>query len=134
MAVKDGTCVIEVPPFPAGTDLDKNIEEARKHKGDLLWFYRQVRNKGPWDFKQKGKTYENFGNFHYGAVGRATGIPKAILLRAAGLAQKKADTSQPEFGSPFSGPPFGDDPRDHEMIKKGFEYFEQHEKRPDQKH
>lgn len=35
----------------------------------LSWFYSQVKNRGPWDFKQRGPQYENFGNFHYGAVG-----------------------------------------------------------------
>lgn len=26
-------------------------------------------NKGPWDYKQQGKQYQEFGNFNYGATG-----------------------------------------------------------------
>ncbi|WP_428839982.1 polymorphic toxin type 44 domain-containing protein [Burkholderia dolosa] len=52
-----------------------------------IWFYRQVRNRGPWDHKQKQREYADFGNFNYGATGYAAGIPEQTLLRAAGCAQ-----------------------------------------------
>ncbi len=51
-----------------------------------IWFYQMVRNHGPWDYKQGRAEYANFGNFHYGAVGAAAGIPEGILLRGAGTA------------------------------------------------
>lgn len=85
-------------------------------------FYSQVKNRGPWDFKQRGPQYENFGNFHYGAVGTAAGISAAMLLRAAGAAQSKAGTSNVEFGFWWSTAPYGDDPRDQHWISKGIEY------------
>ncbi|WNW11209.1 polymorphic toxin type 44 domain-containing protein [Pseudomonas sp. DTU_2021_1001937_2_SI_NGA_ILE_001] len=90
----------------------------------LSWFYTQVRNRGPWDFKQQGAQYENFGNFHYGAVGTAAGIGKELLLRAAGAAQSRAGTHRDEFGSWWSSAPFGDDPKDQHWISKGIEYAE----------
>ena len=52
-----------------------------------VWFYQMVRNHGPWDFKQGRAQYANFGNFHFGAVGAAAGIPDGVLLRGAGAAQ-----------------------------------------------
>ena len=62
----------------------------------------KVRNGGPWDYKKGQPQYESFGNFHYGAVGTAAGIPEAVLLRAAGAAQIKAGTSEENFG--YFGP------------------------------
>ncbi|WP_208455069.1 polymorphic toxin type 44 domain-containing protein [Burkholderia latens] len=87
-----------------------------------FWFYKQVRNKGPWDYKQKGRQYEGFGNFHYGAVGRAAGIPEHILLRAAGCAQTLAGTSQLDWRGCRTVQPYGDDPRDQRWIRSGYEY------------
>jgi hypothetical protein len=58
---------------------------ARFHRGPSAltysWFYQQVRRHGPWDYKQRGKGFESFGNFHYGAVGHAAGISDEVLLR-----------------------------------------------------
>ncbi|NWF08161.1 bacteriocin [Pseudomonas salomonii] len=101
------------------------------HKKDVLkagsafmysWFYTQVRNRGPWDYKQISKEYEAFGNFHYGAVGIAAGFSEEVLLRAAGLAQTRAGTDRPEFGRWWGDAPFGDDPVDQHWIKEGIRY------------
>ncbi|WP_082150764.1 polymorphic toxin type 44 domain-containing protein [Pseudomonas taetrolens] len=45
----------------------------------------------------------------YGAVGTATGFSKETLLRAAGVAQSRAGTSNRLFGSWWSGASYGDD-------------------------
>jgi hypothetical protein len=45
------------------------------------------------------------------------------LLKKAGEAQIAAGTSRPEWGTPKTGPPYGDDPGDHELIKRGIEYY-----------
>lgn len=42
-----------------------------------LWFYNQVRNGGPWDYKQSG--YEPFGNFNYGATGQRAGFSWPVI-------------------------------------------------------
>ena len=65
------------PPYdisaiiPPGISMSNHMMTARLHKGPsaltYIWFYNQVRNHGPWDYKQLGGKYENFGNFHYGA-------------------------------------------------------------------
>lgn len=86
--------------------------------------YHKVRNRGPWDFKQLSPVYENFGNFHYGAVGRAGQLSDQILLRAAGFAQQRAGTQSTEvdWGNWYWLPPYGDDPADQYWITQGIEY------------
>lgn len=90
----------------------------------LAWFYSQVRNKGPMDYKQdKSGNYQDFGNFNFGVVGSAAGLSESILLRAAGWAQIQAGTSRRGWGSPFGRPPYGDDPSDQKQIIAGFGYY-----------
>lgn len=87
---------------------------------DIAYFI--FRNHGPMDYKNKyGRSYENLGNFNYGATATALGIPEGIVLRAAGWAQRRAGTSRPEWGSPNGAPPYGDDPNDQAMIRLGIE-------------
>ncbi len=136
-----------VPQHPADADIDKNIasaEGARRKSwtpiGPSNWFYNQVRNGGPWDYKQQGKrdgkNYQDFGNFNFGATALALNIfDEQTILREAGRAQIAAGTSRPEWGypgsrlSPYGGkPPYGDDPADQAQIKKGFAYYKAKER------
>lgn len=115
------------PTSPEGVSVDVNMNMIRAKFGkivgpiDYYWFYQQVRNKGPWDFKQIGP-YEHFGNFHYGAVGYAGGIPENTLLRGAGCAQMRSGTSSESFDSCWGEEPYGDDPEDQYYISLGIEY------------
>lgn len=86
------------------------------------WFYMQVRNRGPWDYKQHHPELQNFGNFHYGAIGYAAGIPAEILQMGGGFAQEMAKTSQKHWGHWYQKPPYGDDPHDQYWIKQGIDY------------
>lgn len=113
----------KVPPAPPGADINKNMEQAKK-SWNPKWFYNQVRNKGPWDYKQHGRKYEDFGNFNFGATGSAFGSPASVLRRGTGWANQKADTKRTGLGSPFGGYPYGDDPKDQEQISKGIKYCE----------
>jgi hypothetical protein len=108
---------------PAGVDLRANIRAAQKMS--LKEFYDSVKNKGQWDFKQQGRQYQQFGNWHYGVVAKAAGIPDEVALRAAGAAQKAAGTSKPEWGEPTGDAPYGDDPDDQELIKQGMRFYEE---------
>ncbi|WP_443946593.1 RHS repeat-associated core domain-containing protein [Pedobacter sp. AW1-32] len=139
--------------------LDKNIKTA-----EGIWspwtFKNLVKNHGDWDYKNdkdhiiglgndgkttfsfEGKTMESqdFGNHHYGAVGKAYGLPSETLLIQAGKAQIAAGTSLPQWqkymttttNTPYGGsttsrhmlPPYGDDPRDQKWIKSGFNYYD----------
>jgi hypothetical protein len=125
---------ILIPKFqPPGINVDIHMKLASDqwelhpdYAAFMIWFYYKVRNGGPWDFKQIDGKYENFGNFHYGAVGTAGGLPEELLLRAAGYAQKRAKTqSKTEDWSEWHGvSPYGDDPRDQPWILKGMRYAE----------
>lgn len=94
---------------------------------NLLWFRSQVRNKGPWDYKQYNRGYQDFGNYNYGYSGSAMGLATDFLLGQAGRAQQAAGTSNPQWGRPgvlgfgdLGGTgSYADDPRDQEMIKRG---------------
>ena len=119
----------EPPPAPPGVSARDNVLEAGIRR-DPFWFYDQVRNGGPWDYKQQGSEYEAFGNFNYGATGAATGFAPRFLLRQAGRAQIEAGTSRSGWGdpgaiwNPFGGEaPFGDDPIDQYWINRGIQYF-----------
>ena len=67
----DQTCLtnnaaVGTPCPPPNVFIEMNIKYSINRVGkilspsDLLWFYNQVRNKGPWDFKQKGPGYADF--------------------------------------------------------------------------
>lgn len=118
----------DIHPSPKDVSIEQNMKEASEKAGffagptDYYWFMEQVRNKGPWDYKQRGREFQNFGNYNYGATGYAAGIPENILLRAAGWAQTRAGTSDKNWGSYWFKQPYGDDPEDQHWIKKGIEY------------
>jgi len=122
--------VCSVPLAPYGVDINENIGAAKWSPGLDLMFYFYVRNGGPWDYKQMGKRFEDFGNFNFGATGAAAGYATPVLLRGAGWAQVRAKTSNPAWGvpfslkSPFGTGTFGDDPHDQEMIRNGINYYE----------
>lgn len=136
------------PHIPASANIDRNIAEAEKRApaiSDLgqypsmylpaaLWFRDQVNNGGPWDYKLQGSQFEDFGNFNYGATGKALGFSEDILLRMAGTKQVEDGHSRPDWGISVSVldallgvggvAPYGDDPRDQEWIKRGFRYYD----------
>ncbi|MEQ1935015.1 MAG: RHS repeat-associated core domain-containing protein, partial [Fimbriimonadaceae bacterium] len=112
-----------IPPAPPGVSVGMNMWLA-KQNWNPYWFNDQVKNKAPWDFKQQGGKYQDFGNFNYGATGAAFGFPDQILYRAAGYANQKADDTRTGLGSPLGVYPYGDDFTDQLQIKKGVKYCE----------
>ena len=110
-----------IPPAPPGADININMWQANR-SWDPKWFYGQVKNKGPWDYKQQDRKYEDYGNFNFGATGTAFGIPEDILLRGAGAANQIADPTRKGLGGPLGEYPYGDDPDDQEQILKGINY------------
>lgn len=98
-----------------------------------LWEFKQaVQNKSPGDLKNHDpyKNYSAFildgeivdrdalGNILYGFLGKYFEIPDNILYAAAGLAQRAAGTSNPDWRDSYY-----DDPRDQVRIKQGIEYY-----------
>jgi hypothetical protein len=118
--------LLNTPEAPPTASMDANIAEAQQHAfpQDLGWFYNQVKGHAVWDYKQQGAQYENFGNFNYGVVAAAMGIPEDVALRAAGYAQTQAGTSEDGWGGPIDiGGSYGDDPKDQQQIKAGYDYY-----------
>lgn len=127
---------------PSNVNVDNNIRDAiaARVNGGMSpwWFYDQVKNGGPWDYKQQGAQYQDFGNFNYGATGAAFGFSEDTLARMAGWAQVRASTSRPDWGVASGLPgavfglggksPFGDDPVDNYWIKQGIRYFNERSK------
>lgn len=144
IAAQESPVVSEVPER---LDLGENIRKANRHfTGHILhwsyenisWFENQVRAGGPWDFKFAGPgrmnhpEFESFGNWHYGFVGSAAGFSLLDLQREAGAIQKAESVSRGDWGHAGYGLPllriagsnsFGDDPRDQEQIKEGYEAY-----------
>jgi hypothetical protein len=90
----------------------------------FLWFKTMVESGGEWDYKRFNRVkYENFGNFHYGLVGAASGGTLYGLLAWAGVYQIWSKTWKPAYGVPFTNIPNGDDPRDQEQIIRGYLYY-----------
>ena len=125
-----------LPQMPSGGTrlIDSNMREASTHGAGrnmalpqtYYWFYQQVKNRGPWDYKQQRRDLANFGNFNYGATGFAAGIPEETLYMGAGFAQSRAGTSKPQWGTWYGELPYGDDPHDQFWIKQGIDYAKQH--------
>jgi hypothetical protein len=119
-----------IPLSPADVSVDQNMYLARASgmkrnmatPNTYYWFYQQVRNKGPWDYKQRDRKYAEFGNFNYGATGYAAGIPEEVLLRLAGCAQQRAGTSDLAWDRCWGKPPYGDDPGDQRWIQEGIRH------------
>ncbi len=129
----DGADKKHSPLAPPGVDIYENMREAELPRGLLYgpnWFHDQVTDWGPWDYKRRHPDFEDFGNFHYGAVGSATGwFFDYTLLDEAGRNQLSKGNSKPEWGkpSPVRGLPFGtgsygDDPRDQASIRAGIDF------------
>lgn len=121
------------PPTPPGVDLEKNMREAEAHQDDPYlakrqWFVQQVDSEQPWDYKHtfpanQYERIEDFGNFNFGATGAALGISEEELQRAAGAKQMKDHILDPsQYTTPLVYP-YGDDPRDAAMIRRGIEHY-----------
>ncbi|GKS90702.1 hypothetical protein [Acidovorax sp. SUPP2539] len=85
-----------IPPAPPSIDIIRNMSLA-KDRVNPMWFRDMVKNKWPWDYKQQGAIYQDFGNFNYGATGAAFGFYRSVLLQEAGRAQQAAGTSRAEW-------------------------------------
>lgn len=114
-----------IPPFLGTLGICANIEVARKL--GPLDFYNKVKSGGDWDYKLKDRDrtkYEDFGNYHFGVVGRAAGFSAETLKRAAGAYQIYSGTSPEGSGWPFGDPPYGDDFIDSAWIDQGTKDFD----------
>jgi hypothetical protein len=140
--------------IPSGVSVDANMKLAAEKRAAMLrsapspfglaaartaldlWFYNQVKDQGPWDYKYltpDHKVYEPLGNFNYGATGAAAGYPLDTLYRVAGWIQQHggdagsgAGTTSPSLQRAYLGIggsyPYGDSPIDSTYVKMGYDY------------
>ncbi len=167
MAQASGMSVPEAFAIPAGVDLGANFKEMHglatessspvtQTNGSGGFFLlgslsALVMPGGPWDYKHwYGKSYYGFGNFNYGAVAAALGLPEWFLLRGAGGTQvlttfavnirqfirrvrgdSNASPVDYEPGIPFFGSgSHGDNPDDQAMIELGYAFYQAYEAAP----
>ena len=93
---------------------------------EIMYLISQFWTRMPQDYKQRGEQYREFGNFNFGAAASALGIDPETVLQGAGAASflnylkhRKWDP----HGTPWSGPPYGDDPMEQQEITNGISYF-----------
>ncbi|MDX2361572.1 MAG: RHS repeat-associated core domain-containing protein [Crocinitomicaceae bacterium] len=98
------------------------------------------------EFSFNGEIYrsEDLNNFHFGVTANAIGFPEETALRRAGIAEmgkwsREGNGEVPESWRPVqtiitsggSGSmimaPYGDNPIDHEMIKRGMSFYNNNE-------
>jgi RHS repeat-associated protein len=121
-------CKCPTPPkAPPGVCVADNVDIAKNHPawnpGNMVALYELVRNRGVWDYKRQGRQYEDFGNFNYGAVTAAMGIPSYIAQNAAGIYQQTRGAASAAQGIPIFKWPYGDDVADAVQIERGRQYF-----------
>jgi hypothetical protein len=108
--------------------------------GHAIWFYNQVKDKAPWDYKYDDRVsidqgrrskYESFGNFNYGAAGAAAGFSEDQLLRLAGHYQTDKTYAEgnnlgllPSALGIGGTAPYGDEAPDQALIRAGINYYQ----------
>jgi len=112
----------------------------------LAWLTAEVAPHMEMDYKQQDPSFREFGNFNFGAVGAALGLDPGTLFYGAGAAsqlnfnlhnvvelllqaatgnvyQARLILPPVQFGSPATGPPYGDSPLEQFEIAQGIRYF-----------
>jgi hypothetical protein len=117
------------PKWYAGPDSGE--DPLGKLAGHAIWFFNQLKDKGPWDYKYrdpavnegKRSKYEAFGNFNYGSSGAAAGFSEGQLLRLAGHYQTDKTYAEGENSGLVRGilgvggrAPYGDERCDQDQI------------------
>jgi RHS repeat-associated protein len=126
-----------VPPVaPPDADINANIRKAQSASLNVYygnpfvtdaWFGLTVANGGAWDYKQQADIYDPFGNFNYGATGRAAGYSASTLLRMSGWAAEKYDarrSGNPSLVQALLGQPYPENPDDRANIVAGMQYYQ----------
>lgn len=116
------------PPAPPGVSVNSNINLVKNsswlNPAALSALYTNVSSYGDWDYKRQGvgSQYEAFGNFNYGAVTAAMGMPYYIAQNGAGVYQQWKGAAGAGTGTPLVRWPYGDDARDAKQIQAGQAY------------
>ena len=130
-----------VPQHPTGVDIYKNIQDGYDHRNwptftKWPWIFGLVAPGTVWDYKQDGRylpyiwrhygdmnvhenIYDAFGNFNFGAVAAAAGIPEADAIHQADINHKAA-----HFGADPTKADHGD-----WWIKKGYDFYREQKRK-----
>jgi len=97
--------------------------------GTNLFVYNKVKTNGKWDFKNQPvpgahAELDDYGNCHFGAIGRGAFLPDIWMRWNAGVAsyrhfRSKGKYPPASYGAPWSGPPWGDNPENQRQIGIG---------------
>ncbi len=117
----------------------KNVQDVLVER--IKFFSDKVKTGAPFDIKQKGKgytprelggefvryhgivmRYDDFGNYNYGLAAKAFGISLEFAKKAAGLNQLSKIFSRPSLVFPTNIDGLFDDPRDTQMIIRGYSH------------
>ena len=106
------------PPanVPPNVDMCKHADIMKKlpiYRIDI--FINLVRNSGKWGYKRLNRKYEDFGNYHFGYVAAAYGLPREFAKFGAGVYQIYRGTSKLEWYKSYF-----DDPNDQYWIDEGY--------------
>jgi hypothetical protein len=92
-----------------------------------LWFASMEFFGQPWDYKNSyhSTAYRDLGNYNFGYIGSLLGYSRETLYCLAGVIQVVGGHYNPiAFGLPCVGSATqGDDPRDHEYVRRGIDDF-----------
>ena len=97
-------------------------EQAAAGLGTTGFWLGKVAPGGVW----AGRLKEPWGNWNYGATGRAAGIPLGVLLRGAGAAEQlepltgRTGSRGTGQGNPFGAAPHGDNRKGQKQIRQGY--------------
>lgn len=120
---------------PPGVSVDKNIELVQRMRDEgrvaqFIWYAQMVKSGGPWDYKNANQDYRPFGDYNYGATASALGLNGTAVLWAAGAYQfysgfpgSLLPASLLQYGTPFTGWPYGDTPGYQPYIQQGMWYY-----------
>jgi len=113
------------PPanVPPNADMCQNKRMAKRMSP--YDFYEAVRAGGIWDYKRLNPKYEKFGNYNFGYVAAAFGLPQEFAKFGAGMYQVKQSIMNPKLDfRPDWYATYFDDPRDQRWIDEGYkDYF-----------
>ncbi len=129
---KDGKGTAGTSPPAEKFDVMAVLRDAKTNWLMLPYFAYNSRTGGDWDPKRHcdqtdtAVPCQNFGNYVWGMLAAASGIPLQIAQRGAGLYSAIGPNARPEWtlpiGStiPLVNPPYGDDPNDSYWIEVGW--------------
>ncbi|NDV25428.1 RHS repeat-associated core domain-containing protein [Desulfovibrio sp. JC010] len=119
-----------VPAAPKGVSVDENMAKAKAFgkKADLLpSVYSRLAKYGylahqfgpgrEQDYKTRGREYEHFGNYNFGAAAKALGISELEAKAGAGAVQVFTGTAKASWWGDFF-----DDPVDQQNIANGYRH------------